>query len=437
MIEPKIDTSLSRICREIQFWGTLMPEKLYHIEFSGKIIPGWDIDEVKANLSRLLKANEEKLYQLFSGRNFILKKNVDHHTAVKINNALKEAGADCIITPAQENVAVVPPPLPSRAKKAHTNPRPPAETQTVVSPSDIRPARFWYVVALLLFLVPMIAGGKSIFSSLASYFSGGTRLTVPGETVIQAERPGTYLIFYETHAFTESNVAEYRLGRDFDILIMDLATGAQLKLRRPGFNGTETFGAAFRQAIAEIEFDTSGNYHAEVAGKLPRNDGLLIRRVDFAGLIKGIVSSLVLFFLGFIAGPVAALVVFFRRQNHRQKLLNQPMSEDDERKWAMFAHIGTFSSMLVPLGNIIAPIVIWRLKKNQSPFVVEQAKESLNFQITLMIYAVISFLLVFIVIGFFLIFALVIFSLVIVIVAGVKANDGVPYRYPMTIRFVK
>jgi uncharacterized Tic20 family protein len=414
-----------------------MSEKRYHIEFNGNIIPGWDIDEVKANLARLLKANEEKLYQLFSGRRFIIKKNVDHQTAIKINNALKDAGADCIITPAQDGSVATPPPLPAQSGPEQTDQRPAAVSKPVLAPADIRPARFWYVVATLLFLVPMIAGGKSIFNAFNSYFSGGTRLTVPGETTIQAEKPGTYFIFYETSAFTESHIAQNRLGTDFDIMIMDLATGAELQLRPPEFDGTETYGAIVRQAIAEVEFDTSGGYYAEVAGELSGNDGLLIRRVDFVGMIKEIISAVVLFFLGFIAGPVVALVVLIKRQNNKRKLMNKPMSEDEERQWAMFAHIGTFSSMFVPLGNIIAPIVIWQLKKNESPFVVEQAKESLNFQITLMIYAVISFLLVFIVIGFFLIFALVIFGLIIVIVAGVKANDGEHYRYPMALRLVK
>ena len=143
-----------------------------------------------------------------------------------------------------------------------------------------------------------------------------------------------------------------------------------------------------------------------------------------------------LFFVGFIVGPVIALVVLVKRQNNKNKQLNKPLSQDEERKWAMFAHIGTFSSMFVPLGNIIAPIVIWQMKKNESPFVVEQAKESLNFQISLMIYSIISILLCLIIIGFFLIFALVIFGLIIVIVAGVKANDGEHYRYPMTLRLV-
>ena len=413
-----------------------MSEKCYHIEFSGKIIPGWDIDEVKANLAKLLKANEEKLYQLFSGRRFIIKKNVDHRTAIKINNLLKDAGADCVITPAQDDSFATPPPLPSQSEPEQTNQRPATAPKPELAPSDIRPGRFWYVVAILLLLVPMIAGGKNIFNAFTSYFSGGARLMVPGETTIQAEKPGTYLIFYETSVFTESSLTRNRPGRDFDISIMDLATGEELILSPPEFNGTETYGAIVRQPIAAVKFDTSGNYHAEVAGELSGNDGLLIRRVDFAGMLKGVISAIVLFFLGVIAGPVVALVVLIKRQHNKRKLMNAPMSEDEERKWAMFAHIGTFSSMLVPLGNIIAPIVIWQLKKNESPFVVEQAKESLNFQITLIIYCIISFLLVFIVIGFFLLFALILFSLIIVIVAGVKANDGEHYRYPMTLRLI-
>ena len=103
----------------------------------------------------------------------------------------------------------------------------------------------------------------------------------------------------------------------------------------------------------------------------------------------------------------------------------------------MFAHIGTFSSMFVPLGNFIIPIIIWQLKKHESNFVVEQAKESLNFQITLVIYALLSILLCFIFIGFFLIFALVIFGLIMVIIGGIKANDGDDFRYPMTLRLVR
>ncbi len=414
-----------------------MSQKLYNLEFSGQVVPGWDIDEVKANLAKLLKANEEKIYKLFSGGRFFIKKNVDHKTAIKINTALKDAGADCIIAPAQDAGATAPPRLPPQSGPGQTVQRPAAAAKPALAPPDIRPKRFWYIVAILLFLVPMIAGGITIFNTITSYFSGGTQLMVPGETDIQVNKPGTYLIFYETSAFTEFNIANNQLGRNFGIAIMDLATGEELNLRPPEFGGTETYGAIVRKAIAEVKFDTVGYYNAEVAGEIPGGDGLLIRRFDFAGIIKGVVWTFGLFFLGFIAGPVMALVVFVKRQKDKRKQTNEPISEEEEHKWAMFAHIGTFSSMFVPLGNIIAPIVIWQIKKNESDFIVDQAKESLNFQITLMIYALISFLLVFIIIGFFMIFALILFSLIMVIVAGVKANEGEHYRYPMTIRLVK
>ena len=414
-----------------------MSEKRYNVEFSGQVIPGWDIDEVKSNLVKLLKASEQKVYKLFSGGRFVIKKNVDHQSAIKINNVLKDAGADCIIIPSHNNAPTTPPPMPAQSGPKQPHQTPAAVENSVLKPSEIHPKRFWYFVAALLFLIPMIAGGSTIFSTITSYFTGGTQLTVPGETTIDALDSGTYMIFYETSAFTEFNIGNHLLGRDFDIAVMDLATGEELELKPPAFGGTETYGTIVRQAIAEVQFDTVGYYHAEVAGELPERDGLLVRRVDYAAVIKGVVWAMVLFFVGFILGPVMALVVLVKRQNNKNKQLNKPLSEDEARKWAMFAHIGTFSSMFVPLGNIIAPIVIWQMKKNESPFVVEQAKESLNFQITLMIYSIISILLCFIIIGFFLIFALVIFGMIIVIVAGVKANDGEDYRYPMALRLIK
>jgi uncharacterized Tic20 family protein len=414
-----------------------MSEKLYNLEFTGQIIPGWDIDEVKANLAKLLKANEEKIYKLFSGDRFLIKKNVDHQTVIKINNALKEAGADCTITQVDDCSAKTPPPLPPKSEPGHTVQAPPAKAKPELAPADIRPKRFWYIAAILVFTVPMIAGVISMYSVFQSYLSGGTRLMVPGETDLQINKSGTYLIYYETNAFTVFNIANNQLGRNFGIAIMDLATGEELALKQPGFSGTESFGATVRQVIAKVQFDTLGAYSATVAGEIPSGDGLLIRQFDIAELIKSMVWVFGLFFLGFIAGPVMALVVLVKRQNYKQIHRDEPITEKEERQWAMFAHIGTFSSMFVPLGNIIAPIVIWQMKKHESDFVVEQAKESLNFQITLMIYSLISLLLCIIIIGFFLIFALVIFGLIMIIIGGIKANEGEDFRYPMTLRLLK
>jgi uncharacterized Tic20 family protein len=415
----------------------MMSEELYNLEFEGKIVPGWEIDEVKANLANLLKANEEKITRLFSGRRFFIKKNVDHPTAIKINNALKDAGADCIMTPIPGSSPATPPPLPSQSHSDPAAQPPAAAAKPALAPADIRPTRFWYVVAVLLFLMPMIAGGVSMFNAFKTQLSGGTPLMVPGETDIQVNQPGNYVIFYQTSMFSLANAVNYQIGRDFDIAVMDLATGEDLQLQPPLSYGTEEFGTTVRQAIAEVQFNSVGFYSATVAGEIPAGDRLIVRRFDIIELGKSMAWALGLFFLGFIAGPVTALVVLVKRQNYKQMHRDEPISENEERQWAMFAHIGTFCSMFVPLGNFIAPIVIWQLKKHESNFVVAQAKESLNFQISLIIYALLCIPLCFIIIGFFLIFALVIFGLITVIVAGVKANDGEDYQYPMCIRLIK
>jgi uncharacterized Tic20 family protein len=422
-----------------------MSEKLYNLEFSGQIIPGWDIDEVKDNLAKLLKANEEKILKLFSGDRFLIKKNVDQQTVIKINNVLKDAGADCTISQVADSSAMTPPPLPSQSDLGQTvqmaaaaaKPEPAPAAKPELAPADIRPTRFWYVVAILFFAVPMIVGAIRMAGAVNLIFSGGTQLMVPGETDLEINKPGTYIIYYETSLFTLPNMVHNQLGQTFGMAFMDLATGEELALKPPEFPISHEHGTTALQGIAQVQFDTLGAYSATVAGQIPGGDKLMLRRFDMVELIKGLVWGFVLIFLGFIAGPVMALVVLVKRQNYKRLHRNEPIGEKEERQWAMFAHLGTFCSMFVPLGNFIAPIVVWQMKKHESDFVVEQAKESLNFQITLILYFIISIPLCFIIIGFFLIFALVIFGLIMVIVAGIKANDGMDFCYPMTLRLIK
>ena len=103
----------------------------------------------------------------------------------------------------------------------------------------------------------------------------------------------------------------------------------------------------------------------------------------------------------------------------------------------MLCHLLALAGYIgIPLGNIIGPLVMWLIKKDQYPFVNDQGKESLNFQISLTIYGVVSALLMMVGIGFVLLAALWVFGLVMVILAAIKANEGVAYRYPLTIRFI-
>ena len=110
--------------------------------------------------------------------------------------------------------------------------------------------------------------------------------------------------------------------------------------------------------------------------------------------------------------------------------MNTESISQDEKTMALLAHLGGIFFGFIPA------LVIWLIKKDESAFVAEQAKEALNFQITVMIAFVISAILIFVVIGLFLIWVVMIGNLVLCIVAGVKANSGESYRYPMAIRLI-
>ena len=93
--------------------------------------------------------------------------------------------------------------------------------------------------------------------------------------------------------------------------------------------------------------------------------------------------------------------------------------------------------LVIPFGSLIGPLVMWLVKKDESSFVDDQGKEAVNFNITMLIAFFVAFLLMFVAIGAVLMPVLFIFWVVMVIIAGLKANDGVAYRYPFTLRLIK
>ena len=109
----------------------------------------------------------------------------------------------------------------------------------------------------------------------------------------------------------------------------------------------------------------------------------------------------------------------------------------DERTWAMLSHFSALCMFIFPFGNILAPLIIWLIKKEEMSFVEDQAKEVLNFQISMTIYLLISVILCFILIGIPIVIGLVIFCFFITIIAAISANDGKAYRYPINLRLIK
>ena len=110
----------------------------------------------------------------------------------------------------------------------------------------------------------------------------------------------------------------------------------------------------------------------------------------------------------------------------------------DEKNWAMFCHLSALSGFIIPFGNLIGPLVIWLIKKDTMPLVDRHGKEALNFQITVTLAAIVSFILIFALIGILLIWVVAIGALVLTIMAAVKvANGNLDYRYPIALRLIK
>jgi uncharacterized Tic20 family protein len=110
----------------------------------------------------------------------------------------------------------------------------------------------------------------------------------------------------------------------------------------------------------------------------------------------------------------------------------------DERTWAMFAHLSAMAGLVVPLvGDIIGPLVIWLVWRHRSAFVAEQAKEALNFNITVTLGWVLCVPLAFVFVGFLLALVLLLYWLTMIILAAIRAGEGHHFHYPLSLRLVR
>jgi len=109
----------------------------------------------------------------------------------------------------------------------------------------------------------------------------------------------------------------------------------------------------------------------------------------------------------------------------------------EARQWGLFTHLSSLVGLIIPFGNILGPLIIWQIKKAEFPFIDDQGKEAVNFNITTLIAFIAAFILSFVLIGLLLMPIIGIGWLVLTILAGVKANNGEAYRYPFTLRLIK
>jgi uncharacterized protein len=122
--------------------------------------------------------------------------------------------------------------------------------------------------------------------------------------------------------------------------------------------------------------------------------------------------------------------------SHESPYDDLPELTSEARNWGMFCHLIALLAMPLGFGHIVGPLVIWLIKRNDHPFIDDQGKESLNFQISITIYTVLLSPTICIVIGLPLIAALWIANVIMIVVASIKASGGEAFRYPLTLRLV-
>ncbi|MEM6672203.1 MAG: DUF4870 domain-containing protein [Planctomycetota bacterium] len=112
------------------------------------------------------------------------------------------------------------------------------------------------------------------------------------------------------------------------------------------------------------------------------------------------------------------------------------MSEHDVRQWTMFIHLSLLAGYVIPFGGLVVPIVLWQMKKDESETVDEHGRMAVNAILSYTCYLVAAGILCLVAIGFVLLPILLVASIAMPIVAGIKANDGVLWRYPLVIDFL-
>jgi len=114
-----------------------------------------------------------------------------------------------------------------------------------------------------------------------------------------------------------------------------------------------------------------------------------------------------------------------------------PSVSGEDRLWGALAHLSAFAMYFTGVGHIVGPMIIWLWKRDTNAFVANEAKEAMNFNISVSIYALIGVLLCFVLIGIPLLIALHTFQVICIIVGALKGSDGRPFRYPLNLRLVK
>jgi uncharacterized Tic20 family protein len=110
---------------------------------------------------------------------------------------------------------------------------------------------------------------------------------------------------------------------------------------------------------------------------------------------------------------------------------------ETERNWAMFCHLSAFAGFIFPFGGIIGPLICWLSRKDESTWINENGKASMNFQLSILLYIVLALPLVIILIGIPILIVIGTLKVICIIIASIRASKGEEFKYPLSIPFIQ
>lgn len=144
--------------------------------------------------------------------------------------------------------------------------------------------------------------------------------------------------------------------------------------------------------------------------------------------------------LGFVISVISfiLLIINSAKASSEEGEGNEAVSNDQKvNQDAMIIQLSALSGYIIPLGSLIVPVILWQVWKDKDSYIDEMGREAVNFELSMLVYYMISLVLCLILIGLLLIFAVAIFHLAYIIIAAIHTSRGAHFRYPLTIRFIK
>ncbi|MBB72479.1 MAG: hypothetical protein CMF50_08785 [Legionellales bacterium] len=322
------------------------------------------------------------------------------------------------------------------------------------------PSRWWYLLAVMIMLLGPVYGIYNVLSTSTAVHKAGKYFITPGALKITVNKPETYILWNAKQTIYQGQ--SYK--NDGSIPAMKiLVMGKRGKAEEfdSDLSMTAHFGEEHLNSIGKINFTEPGTYQVMVIGDYPDR----VFYLNSSNLVWVVMKGILLFFLysaiTLIAGIAMIVVVAMKRsramksdtpqtsiigaegagelESTSDATASEAVLKDRITNTASICHFSVLLNLILPIPflNIILPLIVWSMKKNMDEFIDYHGKEAINFQISILIYTILSILLCLIVIGFFLLVALFFFNIIAVIVAGISAAKGERFHYPLCIRFIK